>query len=189
MELIHTVDMPGKWYSKLYEIAGDHYGYVTAADLLAIGARDQVLVDMERHGHLDRIARGLYRFRSFPITARDELMAATLWPKHLGVISHESALDLWELCDVNPARVHVTVPKTPRIRRDAPDNFVVHVRDLDGSDIANVEGIPTVTARRAILDGIERHLDTRLLRQAIDAAARRGLASPRELQDIEQEMP
>jgi predicted transcriptional regulator of viral defense system len=189
MELIHTIDMPGKWYSELYEIAADQYGYVTAADLAVIGAQNRVLVDMERHGHADRITRGLYRFRSFPITARDELMAATLWPNRLGVISHGSALDLWGLCDVNPARVHVTIPKTPRIRRHAPDSYVVHVRDLDPTDIGNVEGIPTVTACRAILDGIERHLDTRLLRQAIDAAASRGLASPRELRDIEQEMP
>jgi predicted transcriptional regulator of viral defense system len=26
------------------------------------------------------------------------------------VISHDTALDLWDLCDVNPAKVHVTVP-------------------------------------------------------------------------------
>lgn len=27
---------------------------------------------------------------------RDQLMEATLWPRRLGVISHASALDLWE---------------------------------------------------------------------------------------------
>ena len=51
-----------------------------------LGAREGVLVEMERAGQLDRVARGLYRFRPYPTDARDELMAATLWPRRLGVI-------------------------------------------------------------------------------------------------------
>ncbi len=73
-------------------------------DTMSIGAQDRVLVDMERRSHLHRVSRGLYRFRTFP-SARDELMAATLWPDRLGVISHDSALNPWDLCDVNPADV------------------------------------------------------------------------------------
>jgi predicted transcriptional regulator of viral defense system len=189
IELIHTSDMPGKWYTELYEIAADQYGFITTADLVTVGARDQVLVDMERHGHLGRVARGLYRFRTFPITSHDELMGATLWPNRLGVISHESALDLWDLCDVNPVRIHVSIPKLARIRRRVPDSYVVHPRNLDASDVGTVDGIPAVTPRRAILDGIERHLDTRLLRQALDSVRSRGLVSPVELDDIEHWMP
>jgi predicted transcriptional regulator of viral defense system len=175
MELIHTFAMPGKWYTELFEIASDQYGYVTTNDAAAIGGHYQVLVDMERHGHLERLSRGLYRFRSFPTSARDELMAATLWPNRLGVVSHDSALDLWDMCDVNPAKIHVTVPKTARVRRQAPTAYSVHVRNLDQGDVTNVDGIPVVTPLRAILDGIERHLDDRLIRQAIDSAERRGL--------------
>jgi predicted transcriptional regulator of viral defense system len=175
MEFLHTFVMPGKWYAELFDIASDRYGYVTPHDATSIGAQDRVLVDMERHGHLHRVSRGLYRFRSFPPSVRDELMAATLWPNRLGVISHDSALDLWDLGDVNPAKIHVTVPKTARVRRRVPPAYVVHVRNLDEGDVTNVEGIPVVTPLRAILDGIERHLDDRLIRQAIDGAQRRGL--------------
>jgi predicted transcriptional regulator of viral defense system len=153
-------------------------------DITTAGGRGQVLVDMERHGHLDRVSRGLYRFRSFPPSARDELMAATLWPNRLGIISHDSALDLWDLCDVNPTKIHVTVPKTSRVRRQMPTAYAVHVRDLDASDVTNVDGIPAVTPIRAILDGIERHLDDRLIRQAIDGAQRRGLLTGDELSRI-----
>jgi hypothetical protein len=116
-ESLHTFGMPGKWYADLFDIAADQYGFVTPDDIDGLGGRDQVLVDMERHGHLDRVARGLYPFRSFPTTARDELMAATLWPRRLGVISHDSALDLWDLCDVNAAKIHITIPRTARTQR------------------------------------------------------------------------
>jgi predicted transcriptional regulator of viral defense system len=184
MELIHTFDMPGKWYAELFGIASDQYGYVTPHDATSIGAQDRVLVDMERHGHLHRVSRGLYRFRSFPPSPRNELMAATLWPNRLGVISHDSALDLWDLCDVNPAKIHVTVPKTARVRRQVPPAYAVHIRSLGDSDITNVDGIPVVTPLQAILDGIERHLDDRLIRQAIDGAQQRGLLVDNDLSRI-----
>jgi predicted transcriptional regulator of viral defense system len=108
-------------------------------------------------------------------------MQATLWPRRLGVICHDSALDLWDLCDVNPAKIHLTVPKTARIRRATPPGYVVHARDLDPGDVTRFEGIPVVTAYRAILDGTERHLDRRLIDQAIDSARRRGLLTHDEL--------
>ena len=112
-------------------------------------------------------------------------MQATLWPRRLGVISHDSALDLWDLCDVNPAKIHVTVPKTARIRRSVPPLYEVHVRDLDAADVTRVEGIRVVTPVRAILGGIERHLDGRLIGQAIDAARGRGLIAVDEVAALE----
>lgn len=108
-------------------------------------------------------------------------MQATLWPRRQGVISHDSALDLWDLCDVNPTKVHVTVPKAARIRRAAPPAYAVHVRDLTSADVTRVEGISVVSPARAILDGIERHLDRRLISQAIGTARRRGLVTHGEL--------
>lgn len=175
MDFFHTFGMPGNWYSQLFEVATGQYGLVTTADARALGASPGVLVDMERHGHIERVARGLYRFTALPIDPRAELMQATLWPRGFGVISHDSALDLWDLADVNPARIHVTVPKRARVRRETPPAYVLHARDLDRTDVTNHEGIAVVTPLRAILDGIERHLDGRLIDQAITNASNRGL--------------
>lgn len=185
MDFLHTFDMPGRWYSELFDIAADQYGFVTTEDLQHLGGDAQVLVDMRRHGHVDRVGHGLYRFRSFPAGQLDEFMQATLWPRRLGVISHDSALDLWDLCDVNPAKIHVTVSKAARVRRAAPPGYVVHTRDLDPVDVTRFEGIPVVTALRAILDGKERHLDRRLIDQAVDSARRRGLITREELPVVE----
>jgi predicted transcriptional regulator of viral defense system len=185
MDFFHTFGMPGRWYSELFDIAADQYGFVTTEDLQLLGGNTQVLVDMRRHGHVDRVAHGLYRFHSFPAGPLDEFMQATLWPRRLGVISHDSALDLWDLCDVNPAKIHVTVPKAARLRRATPPEYVVHTRDLEPVDVTRFEGIPVVTALRAILDGTERHLDRRLIDQAVDSARRRGLITREELALVE----
>lgn len=177
--------MPGRWYSQLFEIATNQYGFVTTDDVGHLGGDSGLLVDMRRYGHLDRVAHGVYRFRSLPSGPLDEFMQATLWPRRLGVISHASALDLWDLCDVSPAKVHVTVPKAARLRRATPPGYVVHTRDLEPIDVTRFEGIPVVTALRAILDGIERHLDHRLIDQAVDSARRRGLITRGELAMVE----
>ncbi len=68
---------------------------MTQTDVNNLGGSSQVLVDMERHGHVHRYARGLYRFRSFPADPRDELMAATLWARGVGEISHDHAQALF----------------------------------------------------------------------------------------------
>lgn len=185
MDFFHTCGMPGRWYSELFEVGADQRGFITTDDVRDLGGTTQVLLDMHRHGHLDRVAHGLYRFRSFPAGPLDELMQATLWPRKRGVISHDSGLDLWDLCDVNPAKIHVTVPKAARIRRAAPPVYEVHVRDLDPADITLYEGIPVVTPAKAILDGIGRHLDQRLINQAIETARRRGLITREQIATLE----
>jgi predicted transcriptional regulator of viral defense system len=185
MDFFHTFGMPGPWYAQLFEVAAGQNGFVTTEDARELGATAQVLVDMHRHGLVDRVGHGVYRFRAFPSGPLDELMQATLWPRRLGVISHDSALDLWDLCDVNPPKIHVTVPKSARVRRKAPRLYEIHVRDLDPADITRVEGIAVVTPMRAILDGLERHLDKRLIGQALDAARRRGLITKTELTALE----
>lgn len=176
--------MPGRAYKALYEIALEQYGYVTANNARELGFGPSHLVDLARRGDVDRVAQGLYRFRVVPVTMRDQLMEATLWPRGLGVISHATALDLWNLCDVNPAKVHVTVPKHQRIRRQPPPAYAVHVRELDAADVTRAEGIPVVTVRRAILDGIEARLGRHLIDQAIETATRQGLLNADELNEI-----
>jgi predicted transcriptional regulator of viral defense system len=186
MEFLHTYGVPGRWFQLLFDVAARQYGYVTSEDVRELGGSRQVLVDMERHGHLERRGHGLYRFTLFPPGPHDDLMEATLWPRRLGVISHDSALDLWDLCDVNPSRIHLTVPKSARIRRKTPPLYRIYERDLSADDVGVEEGIPVVVPRRAILDGIERHLDRRLIDQAIDTARGRGSLVGDEIEAIEE---
>lgn len=176
--------MPGKSFAALMDVAVGQYGYVTTEDARAVGVAPEVLRILAHRGDADHIAHGLYRLRLVPATMRDQLMEATLWPRGMGVISHDTALDLWDLCDVNPGRVHVTVPAAVRIRRRAPAAYAVYRRDLTPADITRLEGIPVVTVRRAILDGMERHLTGHLIDQAIDTAQATGQLSPAEVEEV-----
>lgn len=47
---------------------------------------------------------------ALPRDEHDEFAAAVAWSLGRGVISHESALVLHELADVNSLRIHLTVP-------------------------------------------------------------------------------
>lgn len=160
----------------LLERAFDQYGFVTSDDARSLGIDQKRLVDMERRGTLERVARGLYRFKIVPRTGREHLMEAVLWPRRTrGVLSHDTALDLHDLCDINPTKIHITVPRAYRINREVPATYAIHHRDLENTDQTLVEGIPAVTPARSIEDAIDTHVDPKLIDQAIDTAQRRGL--------------
>jgi predicted transcriptional regulator of viral defense system len=177
--------MPGQTYKTLFELATDRYGYVTIDDARNVGIDPHRLVVMADRGVLERIGHGVYHFPTMPASGLNQCMEAVLWPRPVqGVLSHETALDLHDLCDVNPAKVHITVPARHRTNRKVPELYVLHRRDLDAADVTLHEGIPIVTPYRAILDGIERRLGPRLLKQAIKTAQVRGLLRPNELADV-----
>lgn len=176
--------MPGRIYMTLLDVANGQYGYVTADDARALGIDPAQLRLMHHRGVLDRLSIGLYRFPIVPANALDQYMEATLWPRTPTVLSHETALDLHDVCDVNPARIHLTVPPGYRLRRDLPAVYELHLRALDASDVTLHEGIPIVTVRRAILDGIDVGLGGQLINQAVATAERRGLLGQDELHEI-----
>ncbi len=110
-----------------------------------------------------------------PVTQLDAYMEAVLWTGRRGVLSHETALDLHELCDVNPSAIHLMVPSGFRTRKAVPAIYRLHRFDLDPAEIGWHEGIPIVTPERAILGGIEQALGWQLIDQAIETARARGL--------------
>jgi len=90
------------------------------------------------------------------------------------VLSNETALSLYELSDVNPAKMHITVPRAPSAARDTA-LYVVHRADLREDEITAHEGIPIVTPVRAILDAHDAGLGLALIGQAIADGPRLGV--------------
>jgi predicted transcriptional regulator of viral defense system len=177
--------MPGRLYVQLLEgVANGQYGYVTPDDVRHLGIDPAQLRVMHHRGLLDRVAHGVYRFPVVPTTPLDQYMEAILWTRAPAVLCHDTALDLHDLCDVNPAAIHLTVPTGFRVRRDIPTPYVLHHRNLDRADITRHEGIPIVTVGRAIIDGIEANLGGHLIDQAMETARRRGLLNAKELDAI-----
>ena len=170
--------VPGRVYNELLELAQDQHGYLRAEDVREAGFDPKRLVDYERRGVAERVAYGVYRMNAIPADEGEEYMRAALWPMGAGVLSHETALDLYELCDINPARIDVTVPRRYRTHRPVPVLYRLHPRDLASEQTGRLRGLPIVAPLRAILDGIESDVRGELIEQAIQTAEQQSLITP-----------
>jgi predicted transcriptional regulator of viral defense system len=170
--------MPGRVYTQLLDLAQDQHGYLRTEDVRDAGFDPKRLVDYERRGVAERVAYGVYRMKAVPPDDLDEYMRAALWPMGAGVLSHDTALDLYGLCDINPACIEVTVPCCYRTHRAVPALYRLYPRDLDAGQVGLLRGLPIVAPLRAILDGIESDVRGELIEQAIQTAERQGLITP-----------
>jgi predicted transcriptional regulator of viral defense system len=178
---------------KLYDVAESQLGYFTADQARQAGVHPVRLIQLAKAGHIERASRGVYRLARFPLSPLGQYMEATLWPQVRrpgvrAVLSHESALRLYELSDVSPAKVHITLPPSLRIRRTTPPHLVIHHADLAPTDISVVEGVPVTTAERTIRDVHAAHLGDALVRQAVADARRSGQLTYKQADRLEREL-
>ncbi len=182
--------MPGRVFTELAEIAGDNHGYVTTDDARAQGIAPINLSRMAQRNVLERRATGVYRLPLTPPGPLDAYVEATLWPQRgvRGVLSGESALDLYELSDVNPTKIHVTLPLGYRVRRQVPAAYRLHQEDLDPADVTLFEGIPIVTSAKAIRQAAAEHLGDALVAQAVDHGESNGRLTRKQAAELRREL-
>jgi predicted transcriptional regulator of viral defense system len=181
--------MPGATYNTIYELAADQSGYFTTTQAREAGVAPMAVVMMERRNVIERVSRGVYRLVHYPIDPLGQYIEASLWPLEAeGIISHESALALYGLSDVNPDRVHLTVPSSFRIRRKIPKHLTVHYDDLAPEDWQYFEGVAVTVPSRTIRDCHAADLGNRLIGQAIHDAHREGLLTRREADQLAGEL-
>src|SRR5258707_512450 len=106
-------------------------------------------------------------------------MEVVLWAKaNRGpdevAISHLTALSVYGISDANPDRIHITVPRSTRLRRQQPKGVVVHQEVITRDDIQVHEGIPVTTIDRTIEDLLHSAARVDLVRHAITDARREG---------------
>ncbi len=181
--------MPTDRFTELAEVAADRHGYFELADSREIGYADNTIAQMARRGRIERVSQGVYRIPFLPAGRLGPYMAAALWPAGVrGVISRASALDLWEVGDVNPAKIHITVPRAHRVQRGVPAVYELHREDLAADEVTEIEGVPVVTLERAIRECHALHLATDLLEQAIRHGREQGLLSTAQARRLEAEV-
>lgn len=173
-------------YDAVLDVAADNHGYVTVADAVAAGIDPVVLRKLVAAGRIERTAQGVYRVPILASGPRAPFAEAVAWARGRGVISHESALDLLELCDVNPPLVHLTVPRGYAPRRVGGERYRVWRRDLDSADVIRYHGIPVVHPRAALRECLAYGTDTQLLVQACETARLEGYLSKDQLQSLDE---
>lgn len=143
---------------------------------------------MAARGRLERVARGVYRVPVLPRTEHDELAEAVAWTLGRGVVSHESALVLHGLSDVNPSRIQLTVPRDNHPRAAGGELYRLHRRVLKPEDVTDKDGLPVTTVARTIRDCLAAGTDPAQLRLALDQAVSEGLVRPREVDALRAEI-
>jgi predicted transcriptional regulator of viral defense system len=180
--------MPGAAFNVLAELAADRHGYLTQEDAERAGVGKWTLARMAERGTLERVSHGVYRMPFIAPGPLDEYMQATLWTRGArGVISHQSALELHGLSDVNPAKIHLTVPVSHRIQRTAPALYHLHHAEVPAAELTAIEDIPIVTPARAIRDCHAAGLGPALIDQAIHDGRRQGILSAAQARQLRSE--
>ena len=134
---------------RLFNLASEQAGYFTAAQAKNLGYSYQAQAHHVASGNWLRIDRGLFRLTEWIPGVHDELSRWTLWSRGKGVVSHESALAVYELGEFESAYVHLTVPSGFHSRDSA---VVLHHVDLTDIDIVQRTGFCVTSAVRSIVD-------------------------------------
>jgi hypothetical protein len=101
-----------------------------------------------------------------------------------GVYSHHTALSLYDLSDLNPAKLHMTVPTDFRRNSDIPGILVLHYANLPASDLQTAQGFKYTRPLRTILDLIEGGtVERNFIRQALRQAVDRGLITRQQIRN------
>ena len=170
----------------LWDVAVEQYGYVTIRDAQQLGVDENAVWMLAARGGLERAAHGVYRFPQLPATERDPYMLAVLWTGTAQTcLSHDTALAVYEACDINPERIHLTVPTARRIRRRGGELYELHHEDLRPDQVGWWQGIPTSTLPTAISQCLDSGVPSYLLRQALEHGRRTGDVLADEASDLE----
>jgi predicted transcriptional regulator of viral defense system len=165
-------------YDRLFQIAEAQAGYFTTAQAQALGIARAQLSRYVAAGKLERSRHGVYRLAPFPRVPHEDLFIAWLAAGPDAVISHDSALAIYELSDALPAHVHLTVPRTASHRRPG---YRLHTSRITPAEITHYGGLQVTTVARTIADIACDGLADDLVIQAVQEAVARGLATPEQL--------
>jgi predicted transcriptional regulator of viral defense system len=171
----------------LFQLAQEQGGYFTAKQAAGLG-----YVASKRNYHVGagnwiREHRGIFRVSLYPPPDRPDLILWWLWSRGrsdspVGVFSHQTALSLHELTDVNPAKLDLTVPPGFRKGTAIPSILRLHFAEVGTDERENISGVPVTNALRTIIDiWREGTLPKPILREAFTEALRQGKLTKRQV--------
>jgi predicted transcriptional regulator of viral defense system len=179
----------------LFSVAEEQQGYFTSRQATEAG----YLLGSKAHhvkvGNWMRVARGVYRLARFPQSDEEQLVVFSLWSRNHagvpeGVYSHQTALSIHELSDVNPTKLHMTVPPMFRRSAKAPAILVLHHALLDSKDVEQRQGFRVTRPLRTIVDlAVTEQVSRDLIAQALAEGRNRGLITAREIVDWRRRVP
>jgi predicted transcriptional regulator of viral defense system len=180
---------------RLFDFAEQQQGFFTTKQAKAAGFAENTHPYHVQAGNWVREHRGIYRLALYPAADRPDLVLWALWSRNRdeeveGVYSHQTALSLYDLSDLNPAKLHMTVPSDFRRNGEIPGLLVLHYADLPKSDVQAGSGFKFTRPLRTILDLIETGtVERNFIRQALRQAVERGLITRQQIRSAQMSEP
>jgi hypothetical protein len=182
---------------KLLQIAESQQGYFTSRQAEGCGFSRTNFHRQVQSGKWGReTPSGIYRLTDYPSTSRTELALWTLWSadrkgKPQGIWSHETALDIHELSDVSPSKLHMSVPRTFRKGTQIPNHLHLHFVDtISESEIETRQGYRVTTPLRTLADVIQEgstqheQIEMAIVDLAVQKSLIKGLATIQEMEQL-----
>jgi hypothetical protein len=135
--------------ARLIQRAGDRHGIITVRDASAMGVPPRQLTDASRAGLLRRLHPGVYWIGAATPSPTALILASVLYAGPSAVASHQAALHLAGVAGV-PFQLAVTAP--PGARANLVGVAVHRFGDLRPEHRCTVDGVPTTTIERALVD-------------------------------------
>ncbi len=175
---------------QLFEFAEAQQGFFTAKQAKTAGFAENTHPYHVQVGNWIRQHRGIYRLALFPVAEHPDLVKWALWSRNRkevteGAYSHQTALSLYELSDLNPAKLQMTVPTHFRRNSEIPGILVLHYADVPDEEVQTAQGFQYTRPLRTILDLIEADtVERAFLRQALRQALHRGLITRQQIKSV-----
>ena len=174
-------------YQKLFKTVMDQQGFFTTRQAVAAGYSEKNHAFHVNRGTWVREERGIYRLAQLTLPEDSDLILWSLWSrdrkgKTQGIYSHQTALRIHELTDMNPPKLHMTVPFTFRRSVPIPKVLVLHRGMAEGKDIEQRKGYSVTNVRQTLEDLVhERTVTEEVIRQGVEEGIRRGILTLREV--------
>ncbi len=173
--------------AQLFAIAQAQSGFFTAKQAEAAGFQRRNHPYHVRSGNWVREGRGIFRLKQFPVAEEADLVLWSLWSRDrsdqpTGVYSHETALRIYDLSDVMPAKLHMTVPRSFRRNAPVPNVLVLHRANLQPAEVEERQGYRVTRPITTLIDLIRAQtLPSETLRGAFAEASQKGLITQSEI--------
>jgi hypothetical protein len=156
----------------LAAVAAEQHGVFSLSQARDAGFDRSTLDKRVARGALARLQPSVFAFPGTSATWRQEATALVLSVPGLAAASHKTATFLWKMSSIEPERAEIVTVRHQRIQRQHPQ--IHESKDLEPDDVVNVEGIPTTTAVRTVVD-VGATASIRYVEHCLDTGLRLGL--------------
>lgn len=141
----------------LFEVAMYQNGYFTSSQAKALGYRYRNFGYYVFRGHWIRVAKCVYRLKNFPVSDDEQYTLWSLWAGMkdgfpVAVYSHLTALSYYDLSEIIPDKLYMTVPIGFRISKKVPEVIIFHKENIDIKDVEFIRGYAVTKPYKTLLD-------------------------------------